>query len=288
MNQPLITSASSERLADLVPSAPPLLTIRQLQKRYKTRQGYLTAFDGIDLEVRRGEVVCLLGASGCGKSSLLATIAGLQGADRGEIYLQGQPVRQSQPQVGVVFQDPCLLPWLTVAQNIAFGLKLKHMPILTRSELRSRIAEAVDQVGLRGFERSYPHQLSGGMAQRVALARTLARRPQLLLLDEPFSALDAITRLDMQNLLLQIITQQQVTVVMVTHDIDEALLLGDRVVLMARHPGRIYREWTIPQPKPRFQQAHLLSELHFAILEALSTVMDLSNQAFPHSLETTL
>ncbi len=289
MNQPFITSAASERLAEFVPpSAPPLLTVRQLQKRYKTRQGYLTAFDGIDLDVRLGEVVCLLGASGCGKSSLLATIAGLQGADRGEIYLQGQPVRQSQPQVGVVFQDPCLLPWLTVAQNIAFGLKLKRMPLLTRSELRSRIAEAIDQVGLRGFERSYPHQLSGGMAQRVALARTLARRPQLLLLDEPFSALDAITRLDMQSLLLQIIAQQQATVVMVTHDIDEALLLGDRVVLMARHPGRIYQEWTVTQPKPRFQQAHLLSDLRFVILEALSTVMDLSNQAFPPSLETTL
>lgn len=252
----------------------PVLAVQHLQKQYKTRQGYLTAFEGIDLEVRFGEVVCLLGASGCGKSSLLATIAGLQAADRGEIYLHGNPVRKSHPQVGVVFQDPCLLPWLTVAQNIAFGLTLKQMPSLTSAERRSRIAEAIAQVGLQGFERSYPYQLSGGMAQRVALARTLARRPQLLLLDEPFSALDAITRLGMQTLLLQIIAQQQTTVLMVTHDIDEALLLGDRVVLMARHPGRIDREWSITQPKPRFQHAHTLTETRLTILEALATVME--------------
>ena len=279
MSKPSIASLTNETWQD---RATPLLSVQNLQKQYKTRQGYLTAFDGIDLQVQSGEVVCLLGASGCGKSSLLATIAGLQTADRGEIYLHGIPVRKSHPQVGVVFQDPCLLPWLTVAQNIAFGLRLKQMRSLTKPELRSRIAVAIAQVGLQGFERSYPHQLSGGMAQRVALARTLARRPQLLLLDEPFSALDAITRLDMQALLLQIITQQQTTVLMVTHDIDEALLLGDRVVLMARHPGRIYRTWDITQPKPRFQQAHTLTETRFTILEALSTVMDTSAN-LPHA-----
>ncbi|MBE9164558.1 MULTISPECIES: ABC transporter ATP-binding protein [unclassified Microcoleus] len=279
MSKPSIASLTNETWQDRV---TPLLSVQNLQKQYKTRQGYLTAFDGIDLQVHSGEVVCLLGASGCGKSSLLATIAGLQTADRGEIYLHGIPVRKSHPQVGVVFQDPCLLPWLTVAQNIAFGLRLKQMRSLTKPELRSRIAVAIAQVGLQGFERSYPHQLSGGMAQRVALARTLARRPQLLLLDEPFSALDAITRLDMQALLLQIITQQQTTVLMVTHDIDEALLLGDRVVLMARHPGRIYQTWDITQPKPRFQQAHTLTETRFTILEALSTVMDTSAN-LPHA-----
>jgi NitT/TauT family transport system ATP-binding protein len=160
-----------------------------------------------------------------------------------------------------------------VAQNIAFGLTLKKMPLLTKSERRSRISEAIAQVGLQGFERSYPHQLSGGMAQRVALARTLSRHPQLLLLDEPFSALDAITRLGMQTLLLDIIARQQTTVLMVTHDIDEALLLGDRVLLMAQHPGRIACEWAIAQPKPRFQQAQSLSEIRMAILEALAAVM---------------
>jgi NitT/TauT family transport system ATP-binding protein len=278
MNKPLIAPPTGEPALDRGGS---LLSVQNLQKRYKTRQGDLTAFDGIDLQVGFGEVVCLLGGSGCGKSSLLAAIAGLQTVDRGEIYLHGNPVRQSHPQVGVVFQDPCLLPWLTVWQNIAFGLKLKQMPSLNKSELRSRIGEAIAQVGLQGFERRYPHQLSGGMAQRVALARTFARRPQMLLLDEPFSALDAITRLEMQTLLLEIVTQQQTTVLMVTHDIDEALLLGDRVVLMARHPGRIEREWAIAQPKPRFQQAHTLAETRFTILEALSTVMDGYPQILP-------
>ncbi len=271
MNKPLIAFPTNKLLSD---QTIPLLSVVNLQKQYKTRQGDLTAFDGINLQVQFSEVVCLLGGSGCGKSSLLATIAGLQNADQGEIYLQGKAVRKSHPQVGVVFQDPCLLPWLNLRQNIAFGLKLKRMPQLTKPELRSRIGEAIAQVGLQGFEQSYPHQLSGGMAQRVALARTLARRPQLLLLDEPFSALDAITRLDMQNLLLQIISQQQTTVLMVTHDIDEALLLGDRVVLMARHPGRIDQEWVITQPKPRFQQAHELTQTRFTILEALSRVME--------------
>ncbi|MBD3885363.1 ABC transporter ATP-binding protein [Phormidium tenue FACHB-886] len=271
MNEPFIASlADAPRHTQEVP----LLAVQHLQKRYQTRQGLLTAFDGINLQIQAGEVVCLLGASGCGKSSLLATIAGLQTADHGDIYLNGNSLHRSHPQVGVVFQDPCLLPWLTVAQNIAFGLTLKQVPSLSKLEVRSRVASAIAQVGLQGFERSYPHQLSGGMAQRVALARTLARRPYLLLLDEPFSALDAITRLDMQTLLLKIIAQQQTTVLMVTHDIDEALLLGDRVLLMARHPGRIEREWSVTQPKPRFQQAHALADIRFTILEALATVME--------------
>lgn len=252
----------------------PLLRVENLHKRYQTRQGELSVFEGIDLQIKFGEVVCLLGASGCGKSSLLATIAGLQPADHGSIFLNGQPVYSSHPQMGVVFQDPCLLPWLSVWENIAFGLKLKHMRPLSKSELRIRVAEAIEQVGLQGFVRSFPHQLSGGMAQRVALARTLVRRPQLLLLDEPFSALDAITRLDMQTLLLRIIDQQQTTVLMVTHDIDEALLVGDRVILMARHPGRFDREWTITQSKPRFQQAHALAETRCCILAALSIVTE--------------
>jgi NitT/TauT family transport system ATP-binding protein len=132
MSKPFIASLMNETWQD---PAIPLLSVQNLQKQYKTRQGYLTAFDGIDLQVRSGEVVCLLGASGCGKSSLLATIAGLQTADRGEIYLHGIPVRKSHPQVGVVFQDPCLLPWLTVAQNIAFGLRLKQMRSLTKPEI---------------------------------------------------------------------------------------------------------------------------------------------------------
>lgn len=264
--------------ATIATANPPLsgevvLSVRQLHKAYLTRQGSFTAFTNIDLQVHGGEVVCLLGASGCGKSSLLLTIAGLQSANGGEIWLQGDRLNTPHPQIGLVFQQAALLPWLTVWQNIAFGLQLKHMPQLSHSDLRSRIGTAIASVQLQGFERSYPHQLSGGMAQRVALARSLARHPRLLLLDEPFSALDAITRLEMQKLLLQVMQQHHSTVLLVTHDIDEALLLGDRVILMNRHPGRIHREWIISQPKPRFQQAHLLTQLRLEILTELSALI---------------
>ncbi len=255
-------------------SAVPVLTTQQLQKVYKTRQGSFTAFTDINLQIHKGEVVCLLGASGCGKSSLLLTIAGLQLATEGEVQLLGERLQSPHPQVGVVFQSAALLPWLNVWQNIAFGLRLKEMPRLSATELRSRISEAISSVHLQGFERTYPHQLSGGMTQRAALARALARQPQLLLLDEPFSALDAITRLEMQKLLLEVIQQQKSTVFVVTHDIDEALLLGVRILLMSQRPGRIHREWCIPDPKPRFQHIHHLADLRLHILESLSSVMD--------------
>lgn len=260
--------------SNLDTSANPLLTTQQLQKVYRTRQGQFTAFTDINLHIHHNEVVCLLGASGCGKSSLLLTIAGLQSANDGEVQFQGKKLHTPHPQISVVFQDAALLPWLTVWQNIAFGLRLKEMPRLSQLELRSRISEAIASVHLHGFERTYPHQLSGGMAQRVALARALARQPKLLLMDEPFSALDAITRLEMQKLLLEVIQHHHSTVLVVTHDIDEALLLGDRILLMGQRPGRIYREWIIPIPKPRFQHIHELTELRLHILEELSSVMD--------------
>ncbi|MBD2329215.1 ABC transporter ATP-binding protein [Alkalinema sp. FACHB-956] len=251
-----------------------LLRVENLSKQYLVRGRALTAFTDINLTVQAQEVVCLVGLSGCGKSSLLSTIAGLQSADRGEIYLKGQLIHQPQPQVGLVFQDAALLPWLTVSQNIVWGLQLKHMPRLSRRDVKTRLAEVIHSVNLEGFESAYPHQLSGGMAQRVALARTLIRHPKLLLLDEPFSALDAMTRLEMQTLLLKVIEQHHSTVVMVTHDLDEALLLGDRIILMNHRPGRIHREWSIPPPKPRFHQTQALAALRLSILTELSTLVD--------------
>jgi NitT/TauT family transport system ATP-binding protein len=148
------------------------------------------------------------------------------------------------------------------------------MDPLSRAELESRINLAINSVNLDGFEQAYPHQLSGGMAQRVALGRALARQPKLLLLDEPFSGLDAINRLEMQKLLLEVIEQHQSTILLVTHDIDEALLLGDRIFLMSRYPGAIDREWRIMQPKPRFKEAHTLAEMRLTIFEELSSLMD--------------
>ncbi|MCZ8190416.1 MAG: ABC transporter ATP-binding protein [Microcystis aeruginosa Ma_MB_S_20031200_S102] len=253
----------------------PVLILKNLHKRYKTRNGYRTVFEDINLQVRSGEVVCLLGASGCGKSTLLATAAGLQSADGGEIQLHSRPLQAPDIRSSIVFQSPALLPWLTVWQNVAFGLKLKRMPRLDHQQLQERVHTAVKSVKLEGFERAYPHQLSGGMAQRVSLARVLARRPSLLLLDEPFSALDAITRFEMQKLLLEVIDLYHSTVLLVTHDIDEALLVADRVLLMGRHPVGIRREWTISMPKPRFESAKLLSDLRQSIFQELALVLTL-------------
>jgi len=238
----------------------PVLNLKNLHKRYKTRHGYRTVFEDINLQVRSGEVVCLLGASGCGKST---------------IQLHSRPLQAPDIRSSIVFQSPALLPWLTVWQNVAFGLKLKRMPRLDHQQLRERVHTAVKSVKLEGFERAYPHQLSGGMAQRVSLARVLARRPSLLLLDEPFSALDAITRFEMQKLLLEVIALYNSTVLLVTHDIDEALLVADRVLLMGRHPVGIRREWTITMPKPRFESAKLLSDLRRSIFQELALVMTL-------------
>ncbi|MFQ4136733.1 ABC transporter ATP-binding protein [Nodosilinea sp. PGN35] len=255
------------------PDRAALLVVDDLAKHYVTAQGPFTVLDGIHLTVQPGEIVCLLGASGCGKSSLLSTIAGLQPADRGCIYLHGQRIQAPDPRIGLIFQEAALLPWLTVQHNVALGLQLSHMRRLSRPELRSRIDRALLSVGLEKFHRAYPHQLSGGMAQRAAIARTIARDPHLLLMDEPFGALDAITRLEMQQLLLGIIAQRHCTALLVTHDLDEALLLGDRILLMSRHPGRIHREWAITAPQPRMRHTEDLMALRAEIFTALSEVM---------------
>ncbi len=252
----------------------PILSVQNLHKEYRTKRGWLKAFAEINLQIYAGEVICLLGASGCGKSSLLMTIAGLQAATQGEVYLLGDRLSAPDPKISVIFQDAALLPWLNVKQNIEFGLKLKALKQRSPAELKSHIYEAIASVQLQGFEEAYPNQLSGGMAQRVSLARALARHPQLLLLDEPFSALDAITRVEMQKLLLAAISTHHSTALLVTHDIDEALLLGDRVLLMNKNPGRIHREWKIDAPKPRFQHIHELVDIRLDILQELSVVID--------------
>ena len=166
------------------------------------------------------------------------------------------------------------ITWLNVWQNIGFGLQFQQMARLSSQEVRSRISSAIASVKLQGFEEAYPHQLSGGMAQRVALARAIARQPKILLLDEPLGALDAITRLEMQKLMLEVIEKHKSTILLVTHDIDEALLLGDRILLMSPYPGAIHREWRISQPKPRFHHLNTLFELRLTIIEELSTLMD--------------
>lgn len=207
-----------------------------------------TAVHQFSLDIPAGQFVCILGPSGCGKSTLLGAIAGHLPVAAGEILLDGVPVRGPAPERGLVFQQHSLFPWKRVLDNVSFGLKMQGMPAAERQ----REAQALlDLVGLGGFARRYPAQLSGGMQQRVEIARVLINRPRVLLMDEPFGALDAQTRAHMQSLLLDVWAQMRTTVVFVTHDIDEALFLADRVLVMSPRPGRILDDIAIRFDRPR-------------------------------------
>jgi sulfonate transport system ATP-binding protein len=229
------------------------IQIRGVSKRYAQRgdangNAPLVVLDNISLDVASGEFVSVLGASGCGKSTLLRLIAGLDTDYRGEIRVDGERVRNTSLERGIVFQDHRLFPWLTASQNILAALR--NAP-LSASDKRDAVARHVALVGLEGFEHAYPHQLSGGMAQRVAIARGLVNRPRVLLLDEPFGALDALTRARLQNELQRIWEHERITMILVTHDVDEAIYLGDRVVTMAPRPGRVKRIVDVALPRPR-------------------------------------
>jgi NitT/TauT family transport system ATP-binding protein len=250
------------------------LAVAGLTKIHSSRQRRVTAFESLELSLSQGEIVVIVGPSGCGKSSFLRCIAGLEPATQGTVRAGRQIVSGPISQIGFVFQQPVLLPWLTVRQNIEFGLMLKRGPRLEKAKRASVVDEVLSDVGLRSAEHARPRQLSGGMAQRVALARALVRHPEVLLLDEPFSALDAITRLEMQKLLLRLVQGRQMATLLVTHDIDEALFLGDRILLMNGNPGRFARDWQLSQTKPRFHQAQELAELRLEILAALSDIID--------------
>jgi ABC-type nitrate/sulfonate/bicarbonate transport system ATPase subunit len=202
----------------------------------------------IDLGIEDNDFLCILGPSGCGKSTLLRIVAGLEAAGTGRVLLDGQPVERPGPDRGMVFQSYTLFPWLTVAENIAFGLRERGVP---RSERREIVAAYVAKIGLAGFEAHYPKQLSGGMQQRTAIARALANDPEILLLDEPFGALDNQTRALMQELLLGIWERERKTVLFVTHDIEEAIFLASRVIVMTARPGRIKADVAVDLPHPR-------------------------------------
>ncbi|MDR5817148.1 MULTISPECIES: ABC transporter ATP-binding protein [unclassified Caballeronia] len=223
------------------------LTLRHVSKRFNDDTAP-PVLDRIELSIASGEFVSIVGASGCGKSTLLRLIAGLDPAHDGEIEFDGERVVTTDLSRGIVFQDHRLFPWLNVAQNVAVALR--NAP-LTRVEKARAVAEHVALVGLEGFERHYPHQLSGGMAQRVAIARGLVNRPRLLLLDEPFGALDALTRSRLQAELQRIWARERITMVLVTHDVEEAVLLSDRIVVMEARPGRIGDVIDVTLPRPR-------------------------------------
>ena len=206
------------------------------------------AVKALDCSIEPGQFVCILGPSGCGKSTLLGALAGHLVPSQGTLHMDGQVVVGPSQQRGMVFQQHTLFPWRSVRENVAFGLKMRGVG---KAERLAAADEILALVGLQGFAEHWPNQLSGGMQQRVEIARVLINRPRLLLMDEPFGALDALTRMNMQALLLDIWTQIRTTVVFVTHDIDEALFLADRILVMSPRPGRIIEDFTLSFPRPR-------------------------------------
>lgn len=220
-----------------------MLSFDQLFKTYADGTRALSA---ITLDVRQGEIVALLGGSGCGKTTLLRLVAGLDRPSAGAIRLDGEVIAEPRADVGVIFQEPRLFPWLSVAENVGFGLS--H---LSRFEREGLVTNALVRVGLGGYEKRWPRELSGGQQQRVAIARALVTRPKLLLMDEPFSALDATTRASLHGHLLALWQESRPTVVMVTHDVEEAVTLADRIVVMQPKPGRIFDELDNPLARPR-------------------------------------
>lgn len=211
-----------------------IIKIEHLNKEFIVDKKSMKVLNDINLNIRKGEFITIVGHSGCGKSTLLKIMCGLVDYEDGVVERNGHPVAGPGPRCGMVFQDHRLLPWLKIKDNVGFGLKE-----LSKEERAQKVQDHLDMVGLQGFENSYPSQLSGGMSQRAAIARGLANNPSILLLDEPFGALDALTRIQMQKEILRIQKEQKTTMVMVTHDIDEAIVLGNRIVVMGARPGEI-------------------------------------------------
>ncbi len=212
------------------------ITAREVSKEFIRPDGGKTiALNHLDIEIQSGEFICLIGPSGCGKSTFLRLVAGLDRPTSGEIKLDGQPIKGPGYERGLVFQDPTLFPWLNIHDNIAYGLKTRHI----YKEHKQDVNDFIRLVGLAGFEKSYPHQLSGGMAQRASLARALVNNPKVLLLDEPLGALDAFTRMNMQDEILRIWKERGTTMIMVTHDVDEAIYLSERIFVMTPRPAKI-------------------------------------------------
>ena len=219
-----------------------LIDIKNLELEYKSKGQSILALDNINLKIRRGEFLCVLGPSGCGKSTLLKTLAGYIKPTNGACYMQGEPIIGADWHRGVVFQSPTLYPWMSVKDNVEFGPKMRGLP---SEEIKKRRKHFLEQVNLEGFGDKATFELSGGMKQRVAIARALANYPQVVLMDEPFGALDALTRLNMQTLIRDIWKENNTTIFLITHDIDEALSLGTRIVVMSKRPGKIIKEFNV-------------------------------------------
>jgi sulfonate transport system ATP-binding protein len=259
MNRPMkaIEMTGAEPLAGGV-------TVSRVGKTYEVDGNPLRVLDDINFSVPSGSFISIVGASGCGKSTLLRLIAGLDRDFEGAITIDGEPVRGPSLDRGIVFQDHRLLPWLNVRDNIAMAFEARPVPA---DEQRKLIADHISLVGLGGFENAYPHQLSGGMAQRAAIARALVNHPKMVLLDEPLGALDYFTRMRLQRELQSIWSTKHVTMILVTHDIEEALFMSDRVVVLKPRPGRIEKIVDVDLPRPRDRESTELAMLRQHILK---------------------
>ncbi|OMP66106.1 ABC transporter ATP-binding protein [Domibacillus epiphyticus] len=226
--------------------ANPKISIRELTKVFYKKQNSVTALENISLDIEEGEFVCLVGPSGCGKTTLLRILAGLENQSSGDFKIERSTIER--PNQSMVFQERGILPWLTVEENVAFGLKMRHLP---KSYVKERTTYFLNKVGLAKFANMYPKELSGGMKQRVSIARAFANDPEILLMDEPFGALDEQNRYILQEELLSIWSETKKTVLFITHSIDEALYLSDRVLLMSAQPGKIMEEIKVDLPRPR-------------------------------------
>ena len=252
---------------ELANVGPEKLTVEHVSKWFQTRRAKVHALDDVSLQVHEGEFVCLVGPSGCGKSTLLSIIAGLESPDAGRVLADGKPVTGPGRERMVMFQESALFPWLDVLDNVLFGLKLK--PQLKNHERREVAQFHLKLVGLEKFEHANIHELSGGMKQRVALARALAPNPRVLLMDEPFAALDAMTREQLYGDIQQIWAKRRKTIIFVTHNVREAACLGDRVVLFSPNPGRIQEQFTVDLPRPRDINSVELAKYSTEIMRAL-------------------
>lgn len=244
------------------------LVLRGITKTYRSRNGHLHVLDHINLRVKRGEFICLLGPSGCGKSTLFNIIAGLERPDGGEIHLGGRPIDGPGPDRVVVFQEGALFPWLTVLGNVEFGLEMIGVP---QPQRREKARSALNMVHLSRFEDAWVHELSGGMRQRVAIARAVAMDPDILLMDEPFAALDAQTRNVMQQEIQRIWLETGKTIIFVTHNVAEALRLGDRVLVLSFRPSCIKRDIPVLYPRPRLPEDPHISAMRSFLLRELQT-----------------
>ncbi len=263
---------------DRMKKRPVALQVKNLQKEFDSPQGQVTALNDINFETYKREFVCVIGPSGCGKSTLIRILAGLETPTSGEVLLDGKAVHGPGPDRGMVFQGYTLFPWLSVKKNVMFGLEMSGHGKAVSEE---QALQWIDLVGLSKFANAYPHQLSGGMKQRVAIARALANQPRILLMDEPFGALDAQTRAKMQSYLHEIWKNIDVTILFITHDLDEAVYLADRVLVLKAHPGEVQELIEVPVPQPRSPE-QLLSP------EFLATKKRLEDLIHPPEVDTGL